>query len=91
MSQPVSPPRFTTDVAAAYNAKNELASLFDFAPVSLWLEDYSALFNKFAQFRASGVNDLLAHFKAQPQAIGECWACSACISSRNTRLKLAAK
>ena len=75
MSQPVSPPRSTTDVAAAYNAKNELASLFDFAPVSLWLEDYSALFNKFAQFRASGVNDLLAHFKAQPEAIGECSAC----------------
>lgn len=46
--------------------------MFDLAPVSLWLEDYSALHRLFAQWRAAGVTDLRAHLHADRNRVGEC-------------------
>src|SRR5260370_42145182 len=48
--------------------------MFELAPVSLWLEDYSALKQLLDQWRAQGVTDLQAHFLAHPQALQQCSA-----------------
>jgi len=53
----------------------ELAGLFELAPVSLWLEDYSALHATFGRWRADGVTDLRAHLRADPRRVAECSAC----------------
>src|SRR3569623_212501 len=47
-------------------------AMFDLAPVSLWLEDYSSLKTLFARWRAAGVTDLRALFRADPAKVGEC-------------------
>ncbi len=49
--------------------------MFDLAPVSLWLEDFSALKVLFDRWRAEGVSDLRAHLQADPQRVRECSAC----------------
>ncbi|MFG5407561.1 sensor domain-containing diguanylate cyclase [Piscinibacter sakaiensis] len=48
------------------------ADMFELAPVSLWLEDYSGLQALFAAWRAEGVEDLRAHLRADPARIAEC-------------------
>ncbi|MDR3471279.1 MAG: sensor domain-containing diguanylate cyclase [Devosia sp.] len=47
-------------------------AMFDLAPVSLWLEDYSGLKTLFDRWRAEGVQDLRALFKAEPHRIKQC-------------------
>jgi diguanylate cyclase (GGDEF)-like protein len=47
---------------------------FEHAPVSLWLEDYSALKTLFDQWKAAGVTDLRAHLAADPARITQCTA-----------------
>ena len=49
--------------------------LFDSAPISLWLEDYSQLKNLFDQWRAQGITDLEAHLRADPARVQACAAC----------------
>lgn len=48
--------------------------MFELAPVSLWLEDFSALKQRFDRWRAEGVIDLRAHLLADPQRVRECSA-----------------
>lgn len=48
------------------------ADLFELAPVSLWIEDYSALKRLFERWRGEGVADLRAHLRARPELIAEC-------------------
>jgi diguanylate cyclase (GGDEF)-like protein len=48
------------------------AEMFDLAPVSLWLEDYSAVAQLFEEWRAAGVTDLASHFDADPSRIKAC-------------------
>jgi PAS domain-containing protein len=48
--------------------------MFELAPVSLWLEDYSALKQLLDRWRAEGVTDLQAHFAAHPDALQQCSA-----------------
>ncbi len=52
----------------------DLESMFDLSPVSLWLEDYSALKDLFDEWRAAGVTDLAAHLAADPARIRDCMA-----------------
>lgn len=49
--------------------------MFDLAPVSLWLEDYSALHQLFGQWRAQGVMDIRSHLRADPARLAQCTAC----------------
>ena len=49
-------------------------ALFDLAPVSLWLEDYSALRQLFDRWRAAGVRDLRSFLQQQPERVRECSA-----------------
>lgn len=52
------------------------AGMFELAPVSLWLEDYSALRALFAEWRVQGVTDLRAYLAADCARVV---ACSQCI------------
>jgi diguanylate cyclase (GGDEF)-like protein len=45
--------------------------LFDLAPVSLWLEDFSAVYQLLQSWRERGVTDIVAYLTAHPAAIGE--------------------
>jgi diguanylate cyclase (GGDEF)-like protein len=45
--------------------------MFELAPVSLWLEDWSALRGLFDRWRSDGVTDLRAHFDAHPERVAE--------------------
>jgi len=49
--------------------------MFELAPVSLWLEDYSALKRLFERWRAEGVQDLRAHLLADRTRVAECSRC----------------
>lgn len=53
----------------------EFELLFHSAPISLWLEDYSALKALFETWRAQGVSDLAAFLRASPQRVTECAQC----------------
>ncbi|MFZ5550182.1 MAG: sensor domain-containing diguanylate cyclase [Pseudomonadota bacterium] len=50
----------------------DLAQMFELAPVSLWLEDFSGLAGLFAQWRAEGVSDLRSHLLADRSRITRC-------------------
>ncbi len=65
------PPR----LVASGRADHDDQSMFDLAPVSLWLEDYSALRNQFDAWRDQGVTDLRAHLAADPTRLGICSQC----------------
>lgn len=56
-------------------ALNDDVEMFELAPASLWLEDYSALKTLFEQWRADGVTDLRAHLAADPARVRQCSAC----------------
>jgi len=68
--------------------RNDDAEMFDLAPVSLWLEDYSALKALFGRWREAGVIDLRAHFEANPARIQECSACIRVIKVNRKTLTL---
>lgn len=50
----------------------DFEDMFDLAPVSLWMEDYSELRQLFDQWRANGVVDLLAFLREDPQRLARC-------------------
>ena len=68
---------------------NDDAEMFDLAPVSLWLEDYSALKALFDGWRADGVTDLRAHFARRSRArAGNAPACIRLIKVNRKTLAL---
>lgn len=50
------------------------AGMFDLAPVSLWLEDYSELHRIFRDLRAAGVTSLADYLAQDPERVRECAA-----------------
>jgi len=48
------------------------ATMFDLAPVSLWIEDYSAVRALFEQWRAVGVTDVRAFLATNPDRVRQC-------------------
>jgi diguanylate cyclase (GGDEF)-like protein len=62
--------------------------LFENAPISLWLEDYSALKLLFGTWRAQGVTDLIAFLRAHPEHIAECSRCYKVLKVNQQTLKL---
>jgi len=48
------------------------AKMFDLAPVSLWIEDYSAVRALFEQWRAEGVSDIRAFLASDPDCVRMC-------------------
>lgn len=59
----------------SHDEPHEFADMFELAPVSLWLEDYSALKGLFERWRAEGVSDLRSHLRTAPQRVAECSRC----------------
>jgi diguanylate cyclase (GGDEF)-like protein len=53
----------------------EFENLFDYAPISLWLEDFSALKVLFEAWRAQGVVDLRSHLAQSPKHAEQCAQC----------------
>jgi len=49
--------------------------MFESAPISLWLEDYSAFKSLFDTWRAQGVVDFRAHVHQSPALLAQCSAC----------------
>jgi len=51
---------------------NDNAKMFEIAPVSLWIEDYSAVRALFDQWRAVGVTDVKAFLATSPERVRQC-------------------
>ncbi|MET0707381.1 MAG: sensor domain-containing diguanylate cyclase [Tardiphaga sp.] len=58
-------PAFTTD-------SDDAAKMFDLAPVSLWIEDFSDVKALFEQWQAQGVDDIETFLLANPERVREC-------------------
>jgi diguanylate cyclase (GGDEF)-like protein/PAS domain S-box-containing protein len=58
--------------AATPAARHDDAEMFDLAPVSLWLEDFSDLKTLFDEWRAAGVSDLRAYLRNNPARVKAC-------------------
>ena len=50
----------------------DFEDMFELAPVSLWMEDYSALKQLFDQWRSQGVTELLPFLMADPRRLLQC-------------------
>jgi diguanylate cyclase (GGDEF)-like protein len=48
------------------------SEMFELAPVSLWLEDFSGVRALFDAWQADGVSDLRAHFADDPSRVADC-------------------
>ena len=57
----------------AHSASDDIA-MFNLAPVSLWLEDYSSVKAYFDELRAAGIIDLKAYLGDNPQIVKDCTA-----------------
>jgi diguanylate cyclase (GGDEF)-like protein len=51
---------------------NDDAKMFEVAPVSLWIEDYSEVKALFEQWRAEGVSNIRAYLAAKPDRARQC-------------------
>ncbi|KND57874.1 PAS/PAC domain [Candidatus Paraburkholderia schumanniana] len=65
-------PRCAASQFMPASAPEDDADMFDLAPVSLWLEDFSAVREQFERWRAAGVADLHAFLADDPRRIAEC-------------------
>ena len=59
---------------SAVTSSADFEHMFELAPVSLWLEDYSGLKQLFERWRAEGVTDLAAYLQQEPARLGMCTA-----------------
>lgn len=62
-------------MTSSFSSRADFEHMFDLAPVSLWLEDYSALRQLFEQWRAQGVTNIRSHLSADPARFAQCTAC----------------
>jgi signal transduction histidine kinase/sensor domain CHASE-containing protein len=58
----------TAEIAAS---ERRWKALFERSPVSLWEEDFSGVKRSLDDLRASGVNDIRAHFASHPEVLDE--------------------
>jgi diguanylate cyclase (GGDEF)-like protein len=64
------------------------ADMFDLAPVSLWLEDYSRLKSLFDKWRADGVTDLRNFLREDSQRVKACSDCLRILKVNRKTLEL---
>ena len=57
------------DITALKRAEKRFHDLFEYAPISLWEEDYTALKKEFDELRAQGVTDIKAHLTSHLYAV----------------------
>lgn len=58
-------------MSSALSSQADFEHMFELAPVSLWLEDYSAVRALFARWRGEGVTDLGQHLRQRPERVAE--------------------
>ena len=68
--------------------QDEYADMFELAPVSLWLEDYSELKRLFERWRADGVTDLREYLYAHREKVAECSRCLRILKVNRRTLEL---
>lgn len=61
-------------MSSSLSSEADYEHMFELAPVSLWLEDYSALKQLFDRWRAAGVSDLRAHLAQDSARVRQCSA-----------------
>ena len=54
------------------NAQDFSSTVFDLAPVAMWLEDFSGVKEQFEVWRAEGVTDLRSYLLADVQRVASC-------------------
>ncbi len=57
---------------ALRDSQERFHRLFEYAPVALWHEDFSAVLVRMEELRASGVDDLPAYIREHPEFVREC-------------------
>jgi diguanylate cyclase (GGDEF)-like protein len=57
------------NITALKQAEKRFRNLFEYAPISLWEEDYSAIKKEFDALRAQGITDLKSHLASDPEAV----------------------
>jgi diguanylate cyclase (GGDEF)-like protein len=57
------------NISALKQAEKRFRNLFEYAPISLWEEDYAALKQEFDTLRAQGITDLETYLASHPQAV----------------------
>ncbi len=60
------------DTPRGQSSARDDSEMFELAPVSLWLEDFSGVRALFDAWRADGVTDLRAHFREDPARVAQC-------------------
>lgn len=55
-----------------FDAQEHFKTLFDYAPISLWEEDYSGIKRRFDSLRAQGVESLEAYLEQDPDFLDAC-------------------
>lgn len=63
----IEPPSPATD-----SPVHDDAGMFELAPISLWLEDFSEVHALFERWRAEGVTSLRSHLHGHPERVAEC-------------------
>ena len=80
--------REPTDLGTLVAAPDDLAKVFQVAPISLWLEDYSALKALFDRWRAAGIADLGTFLREDPARIRLCSQCLRVLDVNAATLRL---
>ncbi|HQY38740.1 MAG TPA: PAS domain-containing protein, partial [Giesbergeria sp.] len=62
-------------MSPSLSSGTDFEHMFDLAPTSLWLEDFSALKQLFDAWRAEGVTDLTEHLAQDSARVHQCIAC----------------
>ncbi|MEW6085619.1 MAG: GGDEF domain-containing protein [Chloroflexota bacterium] len=57
------------NITALKQAEKRFRNLFEYAPISLWEEDYSAIKKELDALRAQGVTDLKSHLASDPESV----------------------
>jgi diguanylate cyclase (GGDEF)-like protein len=59
-------------IKARLTSESDDAGMFELAPVSLWLEDFSAVKGQFEEWRRAGVSSLEDHLQNNPERVQAC-------------------
>jgi signal transduction histidine kinase len=57
---------------ALRESERQYRSLFEYSPISIWLEDFSEVKHYIEQLRDQGVEDFRTYFETHPQAVEAC-------------------
>lgn len=75
-------------MSPSLSSGTDFEHMFDLAPTSLWLEDFSALKRLFDAWRAEGVTDLREHLAQDPARVRQCIACYKVLQVNRRTLEL---